>query len=191
MPLSHDEVVHGKGSLLDKMPGDDWQKFANLRLLYGYMYGHPGKKLLFMGGEFGQWHEWNHDQPRLASAIPAASGTAEMVQRSQPALHERPARCIRSTVDPAGFQWVDCDDADQQRDHLLASRRRTGTSVLVVCNFTPVLRTEYRVGVHPVAATTGELLNTDATVYWGSGQGNAGGAWAESQPWQRQPRPWS
>jgi 1,4-alpha-glucan branching enzyme len=175
LPLSHDEVVHGKGSLIGKMPGDTWQKFANLRALYGYMYGQPGKKLLFMGGEFGQWREWNHDESldwHLLSD-PAHAGLSRWVEemnalyRNEPALHEL-------DFEPAGFEWVDCNDGEQSVLSFLRKGRSTDDIILVVCNFTPVPRHNYRVGV-PRGGTWREVLNSDAREYGGSGQGNIGG----------------
>jgi 1,4-alpha-glucan branching enzyme len=178
LPLSHDEVVHGKGSLLSKMPGDDWQKFAGLRLLYGYMYGQPGKKLLFMGGEFGQWHEWYHESSldwHLLKSPPHAG-----VQRwledlnrfytSEPALHEL-------DLNAPGFGWVVANDSDQSVLIFLRRGKTTGTTVLVACNFTPVPRENYRVGV-PWGGFWKEVLNSDAADYGGSGMGNDGGVWA-------------
>jgi 1,4-alpha-glucan branching enzyme len=180
LPLSHDEVVHGKGSLLAKMPGDDWQKFANLRLLFGYMYAQPAKKLIFMGGEFGQWHEWNHSQSldwhaldhaphiginRWVSALNAA-------YRSEAALHEL-------DVDPRGFSWVDCTDSEQSVVTLLRTGKSPDEIILVACNFTPVPRYNYRVGV-PKPGLWREILNSDGLEYWGSGHGNLGGV--ESVP---------
>jgi 1,4-alpha-glucan branching enzyme len=175
LPLSHDEVVHGKGSLIGKMPGDTWQKFANLRALYGYMYGQPGKKLLFMGGEFGQWREWNHDGSLDWHLLedPAHAGLSRWVEeinaiyRREPALHEL-------DFDPAGFEWVDCNDAEQSVLTFLRKGRSTDDILLVVCNFTPVPRHNYRVGV-PRGGYWREVLNSDARVYGGSGQGNIGG----------------
>ncbi|MGZ8440640.1 MAG: 1,4-alpha-glucan branching protein GlgB [Candidatus Deferrimicrobiaceae bacterium] len=176
LSLSHDEVVHGKGSLLGKMPGDTWQKFANLRLLYGYMYGQPGKKLLFMGGEFGQRREWNHDDGLdwHLLADPSHAGLSRWVEdvnalyRREPALHEL-------DFDPAGFEWVDSHDAEQSVLTFLRKGRSTGDIILVVCNFTPVPRRNYRAGV-PRGGFWREILNGDGQEYGGSGQGNIGGA---------------
>lgn len=186
MPLSHDEVVHGKGSLVDKMPGDDWQKFANLRLLYGYMFGQPGKKLLFQGAEFAQWGEWRHDHSVdwHQRPFPPHAGMERWVAdlnhtyRAEPALHQ-------GDCHPGGFEWVDGSDTTSC---VLSFLRRSedGRYVLVVFNFTPVPRTAYRVGV-PHGGYWRELLNSDATVYWGSGQGNAGGVTAEPEPWNGRP----
>jgi 1,4-alpha-glucan branching enzyme len=187
LPLSHDEVVHGKGSLLSRMPGDEWQQFANLRSLYAYMYGHPGKKLLFMGGEFAQRREWSHERSldwHLLDAGPYHRGVQALVRdlnhlhRATPALHEL-------DVDPAGFAWMDCSDAEQSVVSFVR-RARDGALVLVVGNFTPVPRRGYRVGV-PRGGFYRERLNTDAARYGGSDTGNAGGAWAEAVPWQGQP----
>ncbi len=182
LPLSHDEVVHGKGSLLAKMPGDLWQKFANLRALYGYMYGQPGKKLLFMGGEFGQWAEWNHEGGLEWHLLEHAShaGLQRWVRdlnaylRRQPALYEQ-------DFDPAGFEWVDANDADHSVLTFLRKARTTEDVVLVAVNFTPVPRPGYRVGV-PRPGFWREALNSDAEVYGGSGWGNFGGLEAEAVP---------
>ena len=182
LSLSHDEVVHGKGSLLGKMPGDAWRKFANLRVLYGYMYGQPGKKLLFMGGEFGQRREWNHDDGLdwHILAEPAHAGLSRWVEdlnalyRREPALHEL-------DFDPAGFEWVDSHDAEQSVLTFLRKGRSTGDILLVVINFTPVPRRNYRVGV-PRGGVWREVLNSDAREYGGSGQGNIGGADAVPVP---------
>jgi len=175
LPLSHDEVVHGKASLIGKMAGDDWQKFANLRLLFAYMYAQSGKKLFFMGGEIGQWREWNHDSSldwHLLQFEPHA-GVQRWVQdlnrfyRSEPALHEL-------DCDPAGFEWIDCNDTDNSVIAFLRRGRSTDDPVVVVCNFTPVPRTNYRVGV-PRPGFWQEVLNSDAPLYGGSGWGNLGG----------------
>lgn len=174
LPLSHDEVVHGKGALIGKMPGDEWQQFANLRLLYGFMWAHPGKKLLFMGGEFGQRREWQHDeslewhvlQYPFHAGVQRWLGDLNRCYRAHAALHER-------DFSADGFAWVDCHDADQS---VLCFLRRGGSpteQVLVVCNFTPVVRTDYRVGV-PLAGDWLEILNSDALDYGGSGLGNRG-----------------
>ncbi|MBI3552698.1 MAG: 1,4-alpha-glucan branching protein GlgB [Elusimicrobia bacterium] len=187
LPLSHDEVTHGKGSLVGRMPGDDWQKFANLRLLLGYMYAQPGKKLLFMGGEFGQWREWNHDSSLDWNLLVYGPhdgaqkwvSSLNRVLRSEPALHEL-------DCEPAGFEWVDCHDADNSALAFLR-KPRTGTSVLLaVFNFTPVPRSAYRVGV-PRGGFWKELLNSDAAEYGGSGLGNLGGVEASAAPFHGRP----
>lgn len=175
LPLSHDEVVYGKRSLLDKMPGDDWQKFANLRLLYGYMYGQPGKKLLFMGGEIGQWHEWSHDHSldwHLLEHEPHQRLARWMedlnrLYRAEAALHQ-------VDFSHQGFEWVDCNDIETSVICFLRKAKDPNDSVLVVCNFTPVPRYNYRVGV-PRGGFWKELLNSDAREYGGSGHGNFGG----------------
>ena len=182
LPLSHDEVVHGKGSLLRKMPGDDWQKFANLRLLFGYMYGEPGKKLLFMGGEFGQWDEWYHEKSLDWHLLefPPHAGMQRWVEdlnrfyRQEPALYEK-------DFSPEGFEWVDCSDLDHSIISFLRKGRDPKDTLLVVCNFTPVTHLNYRVGV-PEGGFWQEILNSDATDYWGSGQGNLGGMEAAPIP---------
>jgi len=175
LPLSHDEVVHGKGSLLAKMPGDNWQQFANLRLLLGYMWGHPGKKLLFMGGEFGQREEWGHERSLQWHLLESGdhSGLQRWVSdlnrlyREVPALHEL-------DFDNAGFEWVDCQDADNSLLVFLRRPRGKSAPVLVACNFTPVPRIGRVLGV-PSSGRWREIANSDATVYGGSGMGNLGG----------------
>ncbi|MGZ8429380.1 MAG: 1,4-alpha-glucan branching protein GlgB [Candidatus Deferrimicrobiaceae bacterium] len=176
LSLSHDEVVHGKGSLLGRMPGDTWQKFANLRLLYGYMYGQPGKKLLFMGGEFGQRREWNHDDGLdwHLLADPSHAGLSRWVEDVNALYRREPAR-HELDFDPAGFEWVDSHDAEQSVLTFLRKGRSTGDIILVVCNFTPVPRRNYRAGV-PRGGFWREILNSDGQEYGGSGQGNIGGA---------------
>jgi 1,4-alpha-glucan branching enzyme len=174
LPLSHDEVVYGKGSLIGKMPGDDWQKFANLRALYGYMWAHPGKKLLFMGGEFGQRREWTHEGELewWVSELPEHAGVKRVVRdlnrvyRSEPALH-------RIDFSPDGFEWLDLGNADISVIAFLRKAPGEGAPLLVVCNFTPVPRSNYLVGV-PCRGVWSEILNTDAREYGGSGWGNLG-----------------
>ena len=180
LPLSHDEVVYGKGSLIRKMPGDDWQKRANLRLLLGYLYAHPGKKLLFMGGEFGQWNEWSHEASLDWHLLddPAHAGILHWTRdlnrfhRATPAMHER-------DFESDGFEWVDNHDWENSVLAFLRKGRHADDSVLVVCNFTPEPRANYRVGV-PRAGYWREVLNSDSRDYGGSGQGNLGGV--ESAP---------
>jgi 1,4-alpha-glucan branching enzyme len=187
LPLSHDEVVYGKGSLLEKMSGDDWQKFANLRALYGYMYAQPGKKLLFMGGEFGQRREWVHDGSLEWDLLdyPAHAGVQHWLRdlnglyRSEPALHEL-------DCEPAGFEWIDCGDAASSVLSLVRKGKSTPTLLLAVCNFTPVPREGYRIGA-PRRGFWREVLNSDATEYGGSGVGNAGGIEAEPKPLHGRP----
>lgn len=174
LPLSHDEVVHGKGTLISRMPGDEWQKFANLRAYYGFMWGHPGKKLLFMGGEFGQWQEWNFDSGLEWAALdgPYHQGLQNCVRdlnqllRNEPALHE-------NDFEQDGFEWIDASDTDNS---VLSFIRRAKTSdefVVVVSNFTPVPSKEYRIGV-PEAGTYQEIFNSDSLHYSGSNMGNGG-----------------
>jgi 1,4-alpha-glucan branching enzyme len=187
LPLSHDEVVHGKGSLLNKMPGDEWQKFANLRLLFGCMYAQPGKKLLFMGGEFGQSNEWSHDRALdwWLLQFPVHRGAQTWLRdlnqlyRDEKALHEL-------DNDPAGFEWVDCNDAPMSVVSLLRKGKSRNDVMLVACNFTPVPREKYRVGV-PVGGWWKERLNSDGTEYAGSGIGNGGGVMAEPIPQHGRP----
>jgi len=171
LPLSHDEVVYGKGSLIGKMPGDEWQQFANLRLLFGHMWAHPGKKLLFMGGEFGQRREWTHEGALDWQSLDGDRhrGLQRWIEdlnrlyRTRPALHE-------IDFEPAGFEWIEADDAEHSVLAYLR-RARDGSWLLVVANFTPLPRANYLVGV-PVAGRWRELLNSDATLYGGSGVGN-------------------
>jgi len=175
LSLSHDEVVYGKGSLLGKMPGDEWQKFANLRLLLGYMYAQPGKKLLFMGGEFGQWREWNHEESLGWHLLdyPLHRGIKRWVEdlnrlyRMEKALHEL-------DFDPAGFEWIDCNDSQQSVLSLMRKGRSADDALIVVCNFTPVPCFNYRVGA-PGGGFWREALNSDSDEYGGSGHGNLGG----------------
>jgi 1,4-alpha-glucan branching enzyme len=180
LPLSHDEVVHGKGSLLAKMPGDDWQRFANLRLLLSYQWLHPGKKLLFMGQEFGQGTEWSHEMGPdwQALADPRHAGVRELVRqlnrlhRESPALH-------RHDFEPEGFAWIDCEDREQS---VMSFLRRAGSEfVVVVLNFTPVVREGYRVGV-PAGGDYAEILNSDASAYGGGNVGNLGRVRAVPEP---------
>ena len=174
LPLSHDEVVHGKGSLIGKMPGDEWQQFASLRLLYGYMWTHPGKKLLFMGGELGQRREWQHDESLEwhVLAFPLHEGIRRWVRdinrvyRATPALYQR-------DFTPDGFQWIDCNNADQSVIVYLRKGQRPEDVALIACNFTPVPRDNYRIGV-PRGGWWRERLNSDAAEYGGGGIGNFG-----------------
>lgn len=175
LPLSHDEVVHGKGSLIGKMPGDEWQQFANLRLLYGYMWGHPGKKLLFMGGEFGQKREWQHEESLEWSVLqyPLHSGLQRWVEdlnrfyRSEAALYQQ-------DFSRDGFQWMDCNYAEKSVVSFVRRGYSPDDVLLVVCNFTPVVRENYLVGV-PSGGYWHEVLNSDTELYGGSGVGNFGG----------------
>ena len=179
LPLSHDEVVHGKGSLLGKMPGDGWQKFANLRAYFGFMFGHPGKKLLFMGGEFAQGREWNHDASLDWHHLdhPMHRGMQDLVRdlnhlyRELPALHQR-------DCEADGFEWLELHDNEQSVLAFLRRGADPGSIVVVICNFTPVPRYGYRIGV-PAAGYYRERVNTDAAVYGGANIGNGGGVEAE------------
>ena len=185
LALSHDEVVHGKASLLEKMPGDDWQKFANLRAYYGFMWTQPGKKLLFMGGEFGQRKEWNHDASLDWHLLEHAShrGLLQLVRdlnflyRHTPALYER-------DVSPEGFEWIQADSS--QLSVYAWLRRGDDDVMLAASNMTPECHRYYRIGV-PEPGRYRECLNTDAEVYGGSGQGNGGGVWSQDIPWDGQP----
>ncbi len=182
LSLSHDEAVHGKGSLLGRMPGDDWQRFANLRLLYGYMTAQPGKKLLFMGGEFGQWGEWNHEasldwdllQWEPHQRLQAWVADLNRLYRGTEALH-------RLDFAAEGFEWIDCSDADAGVVSFVRNALSDRHRLVVVCNFTPVPRIGYRIGV-PRDGFWKEVLNSDAQAYGGSGVGNLGGVWAEPIP---------
>ena len=175
LPLSHDEVVHGKGSLIQKMPGDEWQKFANMRLLFAWMYAQPGKKLIFMGGEFGQWHEWDVESSldwHLLNHAPHAGlshwvGDLNRVLREENALHE-------IDFDPAGFSWIDASDNEQSVVSVLRKGSAPDDLLIAAFNFTPVPRHNYQIGA-PKGGHWRELLNSDAPMYGGSGQGNLGG----------------
>lgn len=177
--LSHDEVVHGKKSLLDKMPGDHWQRFANLRALYGYMYSHPGKNMLFMGGEFGQWWEWNHDdslqwhlcQSEEHLGLQRYVRDLNRLYRNEPSLYE-------VDYDWTGFQWIDFSDAENSVIAFIRKAKDPNNQLVCICNFTPIPRHGYRIGV-PTLGWYRELLNSDAQVYGGSNLGNGGGIMAE------------
>jgi 1,4-alpha-glucan branching enzyme len=187
LPLSHDEVVHGKGSILGRMPGDRWQRFANLRAYYGFMFGHPGKKLLFMGSEFGQEREWNHNQSLDWHLLndPAHQGVQALVRdlnrlyRELPALHAR-------DCEGEGFEWLVSSDAENSVLVFLRHGRPADPPVLVACNLTPMPRTDYWVGV-PVPGLWKEILNTDSRLYGGSNVGNRGGVIAEAVEWRGKP----
>lgn len=182
LALSHDEVVHGKRALLDKMPGDIWQRFANLRLLYGYMYGHPGKKMLFMGGEFGQWREWNHDTSldwHLCEFGPH-QGLQRLVRDLNRIYQDEPA-LYEVDFDWTGFQWIDFNDADNSVISFLRKARDGREALVCVCNFTPVPRHRYRIGV-PEGGWYRELFNSDALIYGGSNTGNFGGVQSVESP---------
>jgi 1,4-alpha-glucan branching enzyme len=189
LPLSHDEVVHGKGSLIGKMPGDEWQRFANLRLLFAYMFAQSGKKLIFMGCEFGQVSEWSHDRSLDWDVLqyPVHHGLMKWVEqlnrvyRSEPALHW-------FDNDPKGFEWVDCNDAPMSVVSLLRMGENSENPILIACNFTPVPRLGYMVGV-PMGGYWKEILNSDGSEYGGSNMGNAGGA--EALPEKTHGRPYA
>jgi len=189
LPLSHDEVVHGKGSLLGKMPGDEWQRFANLRLLYAHMYANPGKKLLFMGGDIGQYREWNHDVGLdwHLLELPMHAGLNRWLEdlnkayRDLPAMHEL-------DMSPEGFEWVDCCDTENSVTSLTRYGKDRTQSVVVALNFTPLPRHNYQIGV-PASGHWREALNSDATLYGGSGQGNMGGV--DAVPIPLHGRKWS
>lgn len=183
LPLSHDEVVHGKKSLVNKMPGDDWQRLANLRLLLSYQFMHPGKKLLFMGGEIAQWSEWSHDNSlewplvkwERHSGIQLLVSDLNRIYRTIPALHEL-------DFDPKGFEWMDCNDWENSILTFIRKGNDPEEVVLIGCNFTPVPREKYRIGV-PIEGFWQEVLNSDAKEYGGSGIGNAGGLVTEPVLW--------
>ncbi len=175
LPFSHDEVVHGKGAMLDKVPGDAWQKHATLRTLYGLMYGHPGKKLLFMGCEFGQWQEWSHDRSLDWHLLDEPSHGAlrhyvralNALYRGEPALHE-------CDFDPSAFRWIDCNDNENSVVAFVRFARNRDDFVVMILNFTPVTRADYRIGV-PAPGFYAELLNSDSSIFGGSDVGNGGG----------------
>ena len=187
LPFSHDEVVHGKGSLLDQMPGDLWQKFANLRLLYGYMFAHPGKKLQFMGCEFGQWNEWNCDSSLQWDLLQWSShqglqkyvADLNRIYRSEPALHQ-------IDFDHHGFEWVDCHNFEQSTLAFVRRAKDPRDFLVAACNFTPVPRTQHRLGV-PEMCWYEEINNSDSVFYGGSNLGNGPGRMAEPLPWDGRP----
>jgi 1,4-alpha-glucan branching enzyme len=187
LPLSHDEVVHGKGSLIQRMPGDTWQKFANLRLYYAFLYTQPGKKLLFMGGEFAQFAEWTHERELdwdllhepMHRRVQSLVADLNRLYRGVDGLHQ--ADC-----EAEGFEWIDCDDVEQSVVAYLRRTRDGNAYVAAVCNFTPVVRRNYRMGV-PFGGRYREVLNTDAAEYGGSGVGNAGTVEAEAVAWHGRP----
>jgi len=182
LPFSHDEVVHGKGAMIGKVPGDSWQKAATLRVLYTFMYAHPGKKLMFMGSEFGQWDEWTHASSLdwHLTALPPHVGLSRFVEdlnhfyREEPALHE-------VDFEPAGFEWIDCNDYESSVISLIRRARDPNDWVVAVLNWTPLVRYAYRVGV-PEAGYYEERLNSDAALYGGSNIGNQGGLTSEPIP---------
>jgi len=189
LPLSHDEVVHGKRTLLEKMPGDDWQKFANLRLLFGYMYAHPGKKLLFMGSELAERNEfWDEGSVEWSLEDSASHRGVQRLVSDLNRLHATERPFFEVDFEWAGFEWIDANDAAASILSFIRKARNLEDFVVVVCNFTPVLRLDYRVGV-PAAGYYREFLNTDSAYYEGSDAGNAGGVRAEPIPWNG--RPWS
>ena len=187
LPFSHDEVAQGKGSLLARMPGDEWRQFANLRLLLGYMFLQPGKKLLFMGGEFAQWREWNHDLSLdwHVAGQPFHAGIQNWVRdlncfyRAEIGLHE-------SDLCSSGFEWIDCHDAEQSTLSWLRRNSARTEQLIVVCNFTPLPRANFRLGA-PLGGKWCERLNSNARDYGGSGHGNFGAAEAAPFPWQDRP----
>jgi 1,4-alpha-glucan branching enzyme len=187
LPLSHDEVVHGKRSLLNKMPGDRWRRFANLRALLGYMWAHPGKKLLFMGGEIAQWNEWysevSLDWHLLGDE--AHRGVQSLVRDLNRVYQKEPA-LWEADVDSAGFHWIDANAANDNVASFVRIAPSIGRRIVCVCNFSPVARHGYQIGL-PVAGFYKEILNTDAGCYGGSNVGNVGGAWSRPIPWHGQP----
>ncbi len=182
LSLSHDEMVHGKGSLINKMSGDSWQKFANLRLLFGCMFAQPGKKLVFMGGEFGQWKEWDHDSSldwellnrESHSGLQKWVGDLNKVYRAHPALHCR-------DLDEEGFEWIDCENAEESVLAFMRKGEKESEQMVIVLNFTPTPRFNYEIGV-PQSGRWKEVLNSDAKDYDGSGIGNMGGIKASPKP---------
>ena len=187
LPISHDEVVHLKHSMADKMPGDLWQKFANLRLYYGFMWTHPGKKLLFMGQDFGQWREWNEDHSldwHLTSFEPHRKllrwmADLNRLYKSEPALYEL-------DYDWTGFEWIDPNDWEHSAVAFIRKAKDPKDHLIVVANFTPVVREGYRVGV-PELCTYREVLNSDSERYFGSNVGNGRACPAQEVKWQSQP----
>ncbi|MEM7710811.1 MAG: alpha amylase C-terminal domain-containing protein, partial [Pseudomonadota bacterium] len=187
LPISHDEVVHGKGSLLGKMPGDTWQRFANLRAYLGWMWTHPGKKLLFMGCEFGQEREWSHDRSLdwHLTDDPNHGGLQNLVRELNAAYRENPA-LHRLDCAPEGFRWIDGGDAANNVFSFLRLGAEGDPPVVVICNMAPVLREDFRVGL-PSGGRWREVLNTDAAEFGGTGSGNGGFVEADGDGWHGQP----
>jgi 1,4-alpha-glucan branching enzyme len=188
LPISHDEVVHGKGSMIAKMPGDWWEKCANLRAYYGFMWGHPGKKLLFMGCEIGQRSEWNHQAQVDWAAVahgPEHRGIQRLVRDLNRLYGETPALHARDS-EPEGFQWIEGGDAENSVFAWIRRGREGDAPCVVVCNFTPVERRAHRIGL-PEGGCWREVMNTDAVAYDGGGRGNAEGVTAEPQGWMGMP----
>lgn len=186
LPFSHDEVVHGKGSMPGKMPGDDWQRFANLRALYAYMFTHPGKKLQFMGTEFGQWPEWNHDESiswDQSNFMPHRG--LQLMMRDMNHLYREIPALYEVDFESHGFEWIDCNDASHSTISYIR-RDKHGGFVVVAVNLTPVIRENYRLGV-PEAGYYREVLNTDSETYGGANIGNVGGVDSEEYPWMNRP----
>ena len=188
LPLSHDEVVHGKGALIDRMPGDEWQKFANLRMMYTYMFTHPGTKLLLMGAEFGQTSEWNHNQSldwHLTQFAPH-KGVQALIKDLN-SLYKKEKALFENSFTHDGFEWIDYGDNENTVLSYMRKGKKPGDFVIVVCNFTPVLRENYRIGV-PVKKNYKEIFNSDDKKYWGSDQKNKGLIKAENISWQGKPQ---
>jgi 1,4-alpha-glucan branching enzyme len=182
LPFSHDEVVHGKGSMMSKPPGDEWQKAATLRALYSYMYAHPGKKLLFMGAEFGQWNEWYHETSLDWHLLerPIHAGLLRFVEDLNRLYVTTPA-LFEVDFEAGGFEWIDCHDHESSIISLIRRAHRHDDAVVAIFNWTPIVRQRYRVGV-PEAGYYKELLNSDAWYYGGGNVGNEGGVHSEPIP---------
>ncbi|MGQ0763332.1 MAG: 1,4-alpha-glucan branching protein GlgB [Acidobacteriota bacterium] len=184
LPFSHDEVVHMKGALLNKMPGEAWQKFANLRALYGYMWAHPGKKLLFMGGEFGQWREWTEEESLDWHLLeqPIHKGVQLLIEDLNK-LYAKHSALFEADSDPSGFSWIEVDNAAENIVAFLRTAPSTGKEIICVSNFSPLIRAEHRIGL-PRKGTYKQLLNTDSEKYCGGGFGVLRSVRAEKTPWQ-------
>jgi len=182
LPLSHDEVVHGKGTLLTRMAGDEWQKFSNLRAYYGFMWAHPGKKLLFMGGEFGQWQEWNFNESLEWAALEAPNhqGVQRSVQDLN-RLYQNESALYENDFAESGFEWIDASDTDNNVLSFIRKAESSNEFLIIVSNFTPVPWDAYRIGV-PKHGNYKEIFNSDSEHYWGSNVGNQGGQATESIP---------
>jgi 1,4-alpha-glucan branching enzyme len=187
LPLSHDEVVHGKRTLIEKMPGDDWQKFANLRLLFGYMYAHPGKKLIFMGSELGSRHEfWEGGQVEWALENSPPHQGIQRLNADLNRLHKHERALHEIDFEWAGFEWIEANDSANSVVSFIRRAKNPDDFIVAVCNFTPVVREDYRIGV-PRPGYYREILNTDSTFYGGTDVGNSGGVHAEPIPWNDRP----